>query len=448
MSDYVPNWLPTDVQIVNGYPNYTKTTTDNRWIDFGSKSNQIPIGSWCLIIHIIGFVEQSNSEDCEIKFPYSTYTISRSDKDNKKEPGRHNMKNCANLRNIQKVMEFVNKNNLDIEATWDEKQKELWKAALLKDYGEPAFVQAEQDHHSPFRLIEGIAGFCTTAIKWGVALNNFAYKQSDDIINELEILCANQKSFVMQHDGNLPSSCQANIASFTIKNTLGQKVSNEVSGTNGILVNASAGHSGNIDGGGGCFGEPCFAKSTQEEDFFHRFFSFSMQIFVQFCLGSYVETTTKKIVDIEGNKIEVYEKVSRFMYKTNYAPENGRVLAIPIGKGNYAFLSAAYNCSKKNYTPKEQLDLHTKVLSCLINFAIKNNIKTLILGAFGIGVFKGKVECLAEAMSNVRNDFHDPQSSNRLDCVIAYLVRKNDTTAISNYNHLAKMLKCPQCETA
>ena len=358
-------------------------------------------------------------------FPYGTYTIPRPG-ETKAEPGRRHHKNCANPENIKQARAWVKKHNLDFD---DEKYLDKVKTSLILDFGPEAFQQAEETHRQKFRLVEGIASYVAECCDWGHRLVTCDLTILTESLlalwktrHEMVIDCCQYKS------GELNSA-----SGVSVVNRKAQDLASAVSPVDKVIVqvNASAGTCDNLDEGGGVFGDPCYSFTTQEESLY-RTFPFEVKIFAQFFLGTYSEAQTSK------------EVISRFTYYPEVAPGNGRCLAIPV-KNLVYFFSAANDNSKTPLIEAAQERLAFAVVSNIFGYAEKHHISNVILGAWGLGVFKGNASCLGNAIAEVIEMFssHDSEALTVNTSIGYYIRNPKDQDGISNFNVLAKKFGCP-----
>lgn len=372
---------------------------------------------------ITAFVHQSNWNEYVVNFPYGTFTIPRSG-ESSNEPGRRSPMQCVNRRNHDVVRAFVDKYNLNYEADPESVFLPALKLALITEFGEQAWKDAEKNHRQKFRMLQGIGAFINQTLTWGVALTNFNKNREE--IQRLSALCRNISSVIVEPQ----STSFANITMPKVVNIKAQDLARALPEKNcTIMINASAGSLGDMTGG--TFGDPFYAMSTQEEDIY-RTLPLGLQLFVQFVLSTYVEATTAR------------DKIARFIYHDRYAPRNGRCLLLQNGKQYYLF-SAAHDNTKSPMSYDNQVKLAEKVFSAAIETCIEFRIDTLIAGAFGIGVFKGSAQALADGIDNAIVSHHAGDESYHLEFILAYYIRDpNDATANQNFKVLQDKFSAPQ----
>lgn len=134
------------------------------------------------------------------------------------------------------------------------------------------------------------------------------------------------------------------------------------------------------------------------------------------------------------------ENVERFVYRDNYAPNNGRCLVLENGNQLY-FFSAANDNTKIPMDETQQFELNSRVFRCAFDVAISRKVSTIIAGAFGLGVFKGSAHALGAAIMDATAKIYDRSSSQALDFIMAYYIRNpNDADVIRNFEIMSGML--------
>lgn len=384
-------------------------------------------------------IETSQSNEYLIDFPYSTFTIPRPG-ERQNEPGRQNFRHTLNNQNRQIVTDFVQKHQLDFNADPEKVFLPKLKECLIADFGKEKFNEAENNHRQKWRLVESIGSFINQTMTWAIDLIDFVNNPSEINKERILELIANIDSVVISPDNetgemvaNETGEIVANINQPEVCNRKSQDVLDQFRNQNHTvmqMINASAGSDANLEAGGGTFGDPVHSLTAQEEDLY-RTFPFHIKFFVQFILSRYVDAITSQ------------GKVSRFVYLDKYAPKDGKCLILQNGKQFYLF-SAANDNTKVQMTNDQQTTLFKKVFNTAFNVMIKKKIDTFIAGAFGIGIFKGNANSLAEAVSYVHKKYSDSQSNQKCNVMFAYYIRNpKDETGIANFNILANKFGSP-----
>lgn len=306
-------------------------------------------------------------------FPYGTHTVAKPG-ETKNEPGRRHHKNSANQKNVQQAQEWVKKHSLVI--TSDGFIAKV-KDALLRDFGQEALTQAEETHRQKFRLVEGIAAYIAECCDWGHHLVKMMTTRNLDEVAGFPKMWDQRENFV------IPAAYfkggKLNLTSgVAVKN---EKAQDHAIGKVVIQVNASAGSSDQLEAGGGVFGDPCYSLTTQEENLY-RTFPFELKIFVRFFLGTYSEAVTP-IRSLGGQSTDCLPKevISRFTYHPQFAPGQGRCLALPVEDITYIF-SAANDNTKVPMSEEQQEALAFRVTCNILGTAEKHRIHKVVLGAW------------------------------------------------------------------
>ena len=418
------------------------------------------------------FVLDANSSNHIISTPYITNGLPTGDRDGKLS-FEISPKKCVNIQTIAFLQQMVEKQQLDIKSS-PERVRESWEQGLKQFTGEQAYNDAISQHHSADRFAIGIRSACLMALGWGTKMNQFIencrngnLEAVEQDLSNLQILCDNKDSFVLK-----PDTVKLEKFRFTspdIQNKTTQDLmaelnpltnSDDTRKRSAFIVNANAGSIGFLHLGGGCFGHPSFG-SAQEENMFHTKISFPIQSFVFFELGEYVEAIIEKTETVKNTLCTWTETVDRFMYKDEYAPGNGTVIAIPDLSGIYSLencdfflFTAAPDCRKIQMSLDEQTIAFYRIFKCLFGACQKQKLDAILLGALGLGVFKCDVQAMITALDIFYTEYRDQTLTKRITIVkMAYFITKPKPNAdprtiemfergVKNFNTLADKYGC------
>ncbi len=387
-------------------------------MDFNTVYNQA-------LVDMKTFFNEAQDPKYEISSLFSTFSKPRPN-ETTSEPGRQSYRHCANRKNREFVSLFVKKYELNPTARHEVFLPEVEKA-LIAEYGEELFNETKEKHRQSFRFIDMIGSFINQTMTWGIELESFITSDSDERQRLLD-LCQNLNKTVRVFDS---VQTKVNVSSPQMSELTAQTVAKSLTNKRVmIMFNSSAGTGDNeeeLTVGGGVAGDPSCAMQTQEENLF-RELPLGVRLFLQFVLGHYVSTEIPK------------EMVERFVYRKKYAPSKGKCLVIANGNQVY-FLSAANDNTKSPLTDDQQVELNERVFSCALSTSIELQVDTIVMGAFGIGVFKGSAPALGTAIIKSRSKFHDPCVERRLEMVMAYYIANpvKDETGANNRKLLTEM---------
>jgi len=406
------------------------------------------------------FVQDANKEQHAIKSIYRSDGLPIGNKDWKFSPGHITQKQCANLQTIAFLKAFVEKYKLPLTGKPEEAKKD-WENALITEFGLYEYNHAINKHNAPERMVVGIRSACVMACGWGVNLNTFIQQcRAGDLesvkktLEILETLYKDKNSFIVT-----PKTAKLGkmkLGKIDTKNATAQAIitdlnslvnSDETHKRSAIVVSASAGSVSYLSEGGGCFGDPA-KGSAQEEHLFHTIMSFFTQIFVQFILGEYVETTLEKEANVNGEKRVWYETIDRFMYKEKYAPNNGTVLAIPVltetnnlTNCDFYLFTAAHDCRHTQIPYEEQFESFYNIFCSLFSACYQHKLDALLMSALGLGVYKCDVDAYIAALVKFYEDYNYENVGTRTIIIkIAYFIagnkRPDEIKAVDNFNKM------------
>lgn len=331
------------------------------------------------------FIIRAQADEHVLEFPFGTYTRDT----DKHEHGRWAPINCFNAMNRTTIAGFLTRvreagHELNLQSDGHSLTKQM-KTVMEAMFDASVLEQHLATHRAPFRYYEGLAAtilYCTHTVP-----EIMKFHGTSDIIN------MNYANIIDDGTGQFPYTvadpCEfTGTVEVTVDTRKTQDVAREHERTL-KMVAASAGATDRLEEGGGTFGDPCYSCTTQEEDIFR-----TLPAVVKYCF--YFEMSDY-VHEMVGE-----EMVSRFMYKPEFAPRDGRAI---VASGYY--FSAAHN-NKKFPIPEDELK--KKHLVCLATFLESaRQLNAVAIGcAWGCGVFANPIEALANAIATMRRDHGGP----------------------------------------